>query len=162
MRLSRTAWVALSGAVWFVVGISLLTVGMRLIVFKAQLDIQETSSLIARFSPMAGGREEAALVLVMGALLIGFIKGRFALGKAVRRVTARLTALVEPISIGQIYGKGSLFLIGGMILLGQLMRRVGLADEIRGVIDVAIGSALINGAALYFRAALTLRRQKNI
>lgn len=155
MRLSRAAWVALSGLTWCIGGVSLLLVGIRLVVLHAQ-----TSSLLDSLCCIADNREQAALFLVMGALFVGFIKGRFVLRKTVRRITARIETLSEPIAITHIYGKGYLFLIGGMVALGQFMRWIGLPEEVRGAIDVAIGSALINGASLYFRIALKLRSKQ--
>jgi hypothetical protein len=157
MRMSRVAWIALSGAVWFLVGAGLLIVGMDRIVFKAQMDVHETTSWIASLSGWMGGREQAALLLILIALLIGVIKGRFAMGRAVVRVTKRLQALAEPLSLGQVYSKGYLLLIAGMVGLGMGMKALGLSSEIRGFIDIAVGSALMNGALLYFRAAFALK-----
>jgi hypothetical protein len=40
-----------------------------------------------------------------------------------------------------------------MILLGLSMRFMPILIDVRGVIDVAIGFALLNGSMLYFRLA---------
>jgi hypothetical protein len=40
-----------------------------------------------------------------------------------------------------------------MMALGLVFRFLPIPIDLRGLIDVAIGSALINGAMLYFRAA---------
>ena len=61
MHLSKTSWIVISGLVWFIVGIGLLTLGLNFIVFKAQVDLADTTSLIAKLSPLTGGREQAAL-----------------------------------------------------------------------------------------------------
>jgi hypothetical protein len=50
-------------------------------------------------------------------------------------------------------------LMGIMILLGLSMKWLGLPIEIRGTIDVAIGSALMNGGIAYFRTAFAVSRQ---
>jgi hypothetical protein len=159
MFLSKTSWIAISGVIWFIVGIGLLTLGLNFIVFKAQSDLSDTTSLIAKLTRVAGGRDQAALVLVMIGLIIGFIKGRFVLAKTVRRVVERILSLQMPVQFSQVYSRGYLMLIGGMILLGMSMKWLGLPDEVRGLIDVAIGSALMNGATAYFRIALTLKRE---
>jgi hypothetical protein len=158
MRLGKTAWIAISGGIWFIVGVGLLTLGLNFIVYKAQMSPHETTSLIATFAQVAGGREQAALGFVAVGLLIGFIKGRFVLIKTVRRVVERIVALEAPIPFSSVYSKGYLLLIGGMILLGVSMKYLGLPDEVRGLIDVAIGSALMNGASAYFRSAFAVSR----
>jgi hypothetical protein len=159
MRLSKTAWIAISGMIWFVVGVGLLTLGLNFIVCKTQIESQETTSLIAKIAPLAGGREQAALTLIVIGLVIGFIKGRFVLAKTVRRVVERILKLSPPIKFSQVYSKGYLLLIAGMILLGLSMKWLGFPMEIRGTIDVAIGSALMNGAVAYFRTAFALQRR---
>ncbi len=159
MRLGKTAWIVISGAIWFIVGIGLLTLGLNFIVFKAQMFPHETTSLIARLTPIAGGREQAALALVAIGLIIGFLKGRFVLVKTVKRVVERILALPLPIQFSKVYSRGYLMLIGGMILLGMSMKYLGLSDEVRGLVDVAIGSALMNGASAYFRTALVVNKQ---
>ena len=160
MRLSKPVWIAISGVIWFVVGIGLLTLGMHFIVFKTQVDLYETESLISRFSSLAGGREQAALALITIGLIIGFVKGRFVLVKTVKRVVNRILALSEPVRISQVYSKGYLLLIGSMVLLGTSMKWIGLPLEIRGIVDIAIGSALMNGASAYFRAAFAVYKQR--
>ena len=159
MHLSKTTWIVISGMIWFMVGIGLMTLGLNFIVFKAQLDAFETTSLIAQLSPIAGGREKAALVLITIGLIIGFIKGRFVLVKTVRRVVERIMSLPAPVKFSQVYSKGYLLLIGGMILLGMSMKWIGLPAEVRGLIDVAIGSALMNGAVAYFRIAFAVNKE---
>ncbi|MBS0604000.1 MAG: hypothetical protein JSS60_03065 [Verrucomicrobia bacterium] len=159
MHLSKTTWIAISGVVWFIVGVGLLTLGLNFIVFKAQMEAHETTSLIAKMAPVAGGREQAALALITIGLIIGFIKGRFVLVKTVRRVVERILKLELPIKFSEVYSKGYLILIGGMILLGMSMKWLGLPAEVRGLIDVAIGSALMNGATAYFRVALAVNKE---
>ena len=158
MHLSKTTWIAISGMIWFIVGMGLLTLGLNFIVYKAQIEIHETTSLIAKMTPLAGGREQAALALIAVGLIIGFMKGRFILVKTVRRVVERILKLPSPIKVSQIYSKGYLMLIGSMILLGLSMKWLGFSMEIRGAIDVAIGSALMNGAVAYFRIAFALSK----
>lgn len=158
MRLSKTACIAISGVIWFVVGVGLLTLGLNFIVHKAQMDIHETSSLIAKLTPVAGGREHAALALIAIGLVIGFFKGRFVLVKTVRRVVERIVAMPADVRLSQVYSRSYLMLIGGMILLGLSMKWLGLPTEVRGLIDVAIGSALMNGASAYFRAAMHVKK----
>ncbi len=159
MHLSKTTWIAISGVIWFIVGVGLLTLGLNFIVFKAQIEAHETTSLIAKLSPIAGGREQAALVLIVIGLILGFMKGRFVFVKTVKKVVERILKLELPIKFSQVYSKGYLILIGGMVMLGMSMKWLGLPDEVRGLIDVAIGSALMNGAMAYFRVALVINKE---
>ncbi|MES2121738.1 MAG: hypothetical protein V4492_03040 [Chlamydiota bacterium] len=160
MRLRKTSWIALSGIVWFVVGFGLLTLGLRFVVEFARFNVSDTTSLIAQLTPIAGGREQAAMALIMIGLIIGFIKGRFVLVKTVRRVTERILKLPEPVKFNQVYSRGYLFLIAGMIALGVSMKWLHVPQDIRGMVDVAVGSALMNGAMLYFRLALTISKEQ--
>jgi hypothetical protein len=152
--------IVFSGLLWLGIGAYLLTLGMRFVVGVAQGAVGDTTSLIAIFSPLAGGREQAALLLIIIGLLIGFLKGRFVFTKTVQKVVQRIISLPMPIKLSQVYGARYLGLIGGMILLGMSLKWFHLPLEIRGMIDVAIGSALMNGALLYFRSAAAFRKQK--
>ena len=108
-------------------------------------------------SPYVGGIEPAALVWIAFALFIGFLKGRRVLSKSVDRSVNRILTLPNPASLGKIYTPGYYALLGSMVALGILVRYT--TQDIRGGIDIAIGSALINGAMLYFRRAWIVRRQ---
>ena len=158
MKFSKTTWIAISGGVWFVVGVGLMTLGLRFIVQKAELGHGDTTSLIARLAPSMGGRDHAAMGLITVALLIGFMKGRFVLVKTVQRVVHRILSLAEPVQFRQVYGRGYLFLIGGMILLGMSLKWLPVPIEVRGAVDVAVGAALINGSMAYFRVAFLTQK----
>ena len=159
MHLSKTAWSVISGTIWFVIGIGLLTLGMNFIVFTAQAPIQEGNSIMAVLASIAGGTEQGALALITVGLIAGFVKGRFVLSKTTKRVVSRIVSLPDPVSFSQVYSKGYFFLIGGMVLLGMSMKYLHLPLEVRGFVDVAVGSALMNGASAYFRAAFTVHKE---
>ncbi|HEY4255173.1 MAG TPA: hypothetical protein VGM34_02370, partial [Chlamydiales bacterium] len=89
--------------------------------------------------------------LMGGGLLVGFIKGRFVLSKTVQRIVKHIASAPEPISFRNVYPKSYLLLLASMMCLGFVLRFVPI--EWRGFIDIAVGSALMNGAMLYFRAA---------
>ncbi|MBU6384210.1 MAG: hypothetical protein KGQ49_06440 [Verrucomicrobia bacterium] len=125
--MKHRGWIILSGLVWAAIGFLLLSKGVGLL----------------------GDRP---LSLALG-FFIGFFKGRFVLVKTVRRVVARIATLSLPIQIKQVYAPSYYFLILGMMSLGMLMRHLPISAAVRGVIDVAIGIALMHGAMLYFRAA---------
>lgn len=151
MKAKHGVLIFISGLVWFGVGCFLLTLGLKLIVGSAE----GYSPFLTLLGPLAGGVEQAAVVVITIALLVGFFKGRFVLAKAVQRGINHIEQFPNPTSVLNIYPKGYYLLLLGMMGLGMLVKVSGLPGDIRGLIDVAIGSALINGAMLYFRYALS-------
>lgn len=92
------------------------------------------------------------MVFLMGvSLFIGFIKGRFVLRRTVLRVSSRILSLPLPIRIKDVYSLSYVCLIGSMMGLGVVFRFVPLPLDVKGMIDVAVGAALIQGALFYFR-----------
>lgn len=147
--MKHRGWIALSGFVWFFIGAFLLYKGLHLIT-RASF---ESGSLCDRMRETFGTPQQAATVFIATGLLIGFFKGRFVLVKTVRRVVSRIASLPLPIRFKDAYSTSYYVLIGSMMALGMVFRFLPIPLDIRGTIDVAIGSALINGALLYFRAA---------
>lgn len=150
-----------SGLVWLGIGTYLLTLGVHFIVGVAQGPVGDTPSLLAIFSRIAGGREQAASLLIVLGLCIGFLKGRLVFTKTVQKVVQRIISLPMPIQLSQVYGARYLGLIAGMVLLGMSLKWFHLSLDIRGMVDVAIGSALMNGALLYFRSGIAFRKNKS-
>lgn len=155
-KLKHRTLIMIAGGVWLAVGIFLLILGIRLILSEVKnpylASIETRFSLIEAWSKSFGSRQNAVVALLTGALLIGHLKGRFALAKSVKRQIARIRSLPNPASLQYIYSKGYYFLIGSMMLLGFIMRILPITSGTRGAIDVVIGSALINGAMLFFRS----------
>lgn len=157
-RVSHFTLIFLSGLVWMVVGCFLLPLGLNFIVETLLLENANIPRPVLNFlAPYAGGLDQAALVLISFALLIGFLKGRRIFTRSVQRSVDRILALPNPTSLSKIYTPSYYILLGSMIALGVLIRFTTL--DIRGAVDVAIGTALINGAMCYFRYAWLARRQ---
>lgn len=155
MRLTHPVCILLSGAVWLGVGIMLLTKGLNLVVQAAHPDhFGAKAWIIPSLATVAGGREQAALLIIATGLLLGFIKGRWVLVKSVHRTVAHILSQPSPLKFSQVYAKSYYFLILAMMGLGFLLKFLPVAADLKGLIDVAIGSALMNGALLYFRCAL--------
>jgi hypothetical protein len=152
LLMKHRGWIAVSGFVWFFIGAFLLSKGLRLITDATLL----TDSLCYRMKDTFGTPQQAGSVFIAIGLVVGFVKGRFVLAKTVRRVVSRIVALPLPIKMKDAYSSSYWILIAGMMALGMVFRFLPIAMDARGIIDVAIGSALINGALLYFRAARTL------
>ncbi len=142
-------WIAISGCFWLIVGVFLLYKGICLI----SLGTIRQESLCFSFAKVFGSPEEAGTEIIAAGLFIGFVKGRFILSKTVERVTKRILSIPEPIRLSTVYAPSYWILIGAMITLGMLIRFFPIPVDLRGLVDLAVGSALIHGAMLYFRNA---------
>jgi len=145
MKVSRNVAIILNGVIWMSIGMSLLYKGMH---YLLPIPLQPSKYFVL-MQNYVGSTEQTALLFVSIALLLGFFKGRFVLVKTVDRTLRRLYQQKEPISCVHLYPMSYLFLLGGMIGLGLLVSL--LSSDVRGLVDIAIGAALANGSALYFR-----------
>lgn len=157
MKLSHSKLIFISGLVWLAIGLFLLPLGMRLLL-GAAFAIAVPTPLLTPLAPLVGGAQQAALFIVVIGLLIGYTKGRFVLAKSVRRSIARILTFSNPTSIANLYSRGYYMLMALMICMGMAIKWFGLPDDVRGLIDVAVGAALIQGAMLYFRLAVAMRQ----
>ena len=158
MYLKTRNAIVFSGLLWMGIGIFLLTKGIRYLVEGGNAVINGTQqgfSLIGRISQLTKNPEQAALIVICAALLVGFFKGRVVFKRTVNRVVSRIRSQPSPVALKSIYSKGYLFLIGGMMVLGISFKFLPLPLDIKGFIDFSVGSALINGAMLYYRAAFS-------
>ena len=123
----------------------LLYKGMHLIAAGA-FGHELKHSWASRFFGGAGG-------VVSVGVFVGFCKGRFVLSKTAKRVCLRILSLESPIRFKQVYGLSYALLILGMMGIGMGLRFLPIPMDLRGMIDVAVGSALITGSMFYFRTA---------
>jgi len=153
MKLSHKKLIIVSGLVWLAIGVYLLQLGLGLLIGSLQSTQESHLPVIKFLSHYIGGVEVAALLLVVAALYIGYFKGRFILGKSAKRGVARIRTFSDPAPLKNIYEPKYYVLIGLMVGLGISIKFLGLSNDVRGFVDVIIGSALINGAMVYFRLA---------
>ena len=154
MKLRHTSLMTISGALWLIVGTSLLIKGLQLLVASGQTN---QGTLINQIGFYVGSGEYAAVVLIALSLFIGYMKGKHVLAKTVQRCVNRIQSFPNPTSLTNIYSRGYYFLLAGMIGLGMCTRLLGFPDDLRGIIDTAVGAALIQGAIHYFRATQKVR-----
>lgn len=147
LGMKHRGWIAFSGFTWLLIGMGLIYKGVQYFAFA----LFESDSLMHRLKGVFGSVEQAAGVLMGVSLLVGFLKGRFVLSKTVARVSSRIASLPLPIRVRDVYSLAYLGLIVGMMGLGLLFRFLSISSDIKGMIDVAVGTALVNGAILYFR-----------
>lgn len=155
MKLSHTKLIVLSGLIWFGVGFYLLQLGLNLLVDSGSALSYDRYPLIASLAGILGDGQAAALMLVIVALIVGYFKGRYVLGKSAKKGVERIRQFPNPAPLASIYSPKYYILLALMMGLGISIKYFGLHNDIRGFIDAAIGAALINGAMIYFRLAQT-------
>lgn len=153
MQLRHGSAIALSGVLWMAIGTLLLMKGFSLLL----RGVGDPSFFLTWGRKLAGDPEQGSLLVVMGGLLVGFLKGRVVLAKTARRVIARIVSLPSPCAVSKLYSRSYLLLLSSMVLLGLAFKWLPLAYDLKGFIDVAIGSALVNGSAFYFRHLIEKR-----
>jgi hypothetical protein len=104
-----------------------------------------------------GKAEVAAAILFVLSLSIGYAKGRFVLSKSATRTINRLRTLPSPTPIYQLYSPPYYLLLALMVCLGISIKYLGITGEIRAIIDVAIGTALLSGSIEFFRQSFSCR-----
>lgn len=162
MKLSHTKLIAISGLVWFAVGLYLLQLGLGLLLGPVNASGSEQHyPMISGLIQLVGSAQNAVLLLILVALFVGYMKGRYVLGKSAQRGVERILSFPNPASLAKIYSPRYYLLLLGMIALGVSIKYFGLSNDVRGLIDTTIGAALINGAMIYFRLAQQSRSKSS-
>lgn len=129
-------------------GMSLLSKGFRLL----------TQSMLTQESGELFLTREFAFYMSL-AIALGFLKGRFVLRKTATRIFQRITDFPGSLSLFDLYDKKTSALIFFMFFLGFLLTRLPISPFSRGFMDIAIGTALCQGALFFFRFAVLYRKQ---
>lgn len=157
VQLRHKTLLSISGAIWLLAGSLLMWKGIGYLTKAPKIDISNSEyPLLSKLVPFLGSVESGILMLLSFALLLGYFKGKFVLGKSAKRVVDRIHTLPNPASIATMYSPQYYVLLGGMIFLGISMKYLGVPEDVRGVIDVAVGAALINGSMFYFKKVATV------
>jgi hypothetical protein len=141
MKLSPKAHLTIAGLLWTVVGAGLLTMG----------------GVFWFHFPYLGFLDREHLAIGGLAMGIGLVKGIFVLDRTANRVIERVETLSEPNplkSIGQMFGVKTIALILAMMGIGVVLRIAGVSFEIRGLIYLAVGVALLWSCRRYWQAAI--------
>ena len=157
MKLSHRTLIGIAGALWFAVGLWLMKLGIQFLM--QAVETPEQYPFLAWVSSFVGKAEQGVVALMAGALFIGFFKGRMVLAKTVNRTVNSIKQAPEPVSLNLLFTPRYLVLLMIMMGIGFSLRFFAVPLDIRGFVDVAVGSALINGAMLYFRAMVTCGKE---
>lgn len=155
MKFTHAKLIAISGLIWFAAGFFLLNIGFGLLL--GNFDATAHFLFLDKLSQSAGGFQQASLLVIATALGIGYLKGKYVLGKSARQGAERILSFPNPTSIKNIYSKKYYILLASMVGLGMSIKYLGLPNDVRGAIDIAIGAALVNGAVVYFRLAAGIK-----
>lgn len=159
LKASHTTLIVISGLVWFVVGCFLLPLGLNFVVESIlRENAHQNKPLLDIINSFVGSLDTSALIILFTALALGYVKGRFVFGKTVQKGVKRIISLPNPAPFSKIYTLKYYILLGSMVFIGFLVKYASL--DIRGFIDVTIGSALIQGAILYFRSAVSVYKKE--
>ena len=157
MRVGHIAGVVIAGSVWFIIGCLLTFKGLFLTV-TSMISFQKGGHpLMDWLYQFFHHVEKSATCLVFVAVFLGMLKGRFVLAKTVKKFVARILLIPSPLSFKDLFPGRYVILIASMMSLGMLLKVLPITDDVRAFIDLGVGSALINGAFLYFKRASMLK-----
>lgn len=97
------------------------------------------------------------LGLIAVGLVLGFLKARFVLSKVVDREVVRINTLQEPCGIMQLFEAKQSILYVCMMCLGALLKLLRIPSALHGTIDVAVASALFQGAIFFIIHAMDVK-----
>ena len=131
-KFDRYALMRLAFAIWMTGGILLSKRGID---FLTQVD--------QPFNVLA--------LSILGALLVGMLKGKFVLNKSSIRNIIRLEALSESKKAIHVYPMRSWIVIGLMLLISLSLTVFNVDIFIRGLVNIAVGMGLITSSFIYLK-----------
>ncbi|QIZ71843.1 hypothetical protein [Oxynema aestuarii] len=137
LGLTRAQHLWIAGAIWTLVGTGLLTMGLVFWFHFPYLGFLDRTHLLGGFA----------------AVTVGSIKGKLILDRTANRVIDRVETLDEPNpfkSIFQMFGAKTIALIFAMMGIGIVLRLAGVSFEVRGLIYIAVGTALVWSCRRYW------------
>lgn len=146
--MKQTHVLVLYGMLWMVVGFFLLTLGLKFLTVSALM--QEGAYMHRLASLFSLTPSQIAMFATVASIGGGFCKARFMLYKAAKRNIARIVQEKGNVPLKKIFPLSFLVLVAVMMSLGFLMKIFQLPLDIRGVVDVTVGSGLILGGMTYF------------
>jgi hypothetical protein len=144
--LTRRQHLWIAATIWTLVGAGLFTMGL---VFWFHL-------------PYLGFLDTQHLGVGALALGVGLLKGKIVLDRTANRVIDRVAILQEPNpfkSIFQMFGAKTIGLILAMMGIGVGLRIAGVSFEIRGLIYIAVGAALMWSCRCYWLASAQVAKE---
>jgi hypothetical protein len=141
---------AVCSMIWFLVSSFLYYLGYKHLVSYYPL-LQYGAGMNHGSEVADNGALITVLLVVLMALLIGYIKGRLVMAKVAGKNIARLHQF-EKIRWYQIYPRSFYGIVLMMSGLSYVLNQLGASGLLRGFIDIAVATALGYGALCYFHA----------
>ncbi len=163
MKLGHVSAIVVSGALWFFVGCMLLFKGLFLIVQSLalySLSGQTSLPLLNTTIKYLSNPQTAAAYLVAISVVVGYLKAKFVLSKTAKRNVTRLLSMPSPLHLKDLFTVSYMILIAFMAGLGMTLRFIPIYPDVKAVIDIAVGFALIYGFILYLKYAAALKASK--
>ncbi|MHC4611014.1 MAG: hypothetical protein ACYS7M_11785 [Planctomycetota bacterium] len=141
LLLSQRTMVSIAGGMWAIAGVMLAAAGVRL---------------------LGPANERKVYLLAILAVALGVTKGHLVMRRMAHRNLTRIRTLPGPGRYWEVYRPGGWAFIAAMMLLGLTLRHLnGLfaaqwAPAALGVVDLAVGVALLVGATRYLKGAATI------
>lgn len=153
-KLKQPTLIVISGLIWFAMGFWLFSKGINFLITSTKtLDALKETLIIKNFTLDPQRAQEMAIMFLLVALLVGYLKARVILSKTANRVIQNIVSKENPAPLSAAFEKKIIILILVMGGIGMLINFTGMPIDLRGFIDTAIGAALINGASFFFREA---------
>ncbi len=146
MQITRNTHLKVAFFIWGLVGTGLLIAGGAFLFGDRSLSVLNGETAVS-------WQAEGIGLAIAG--LIGFIKGRFVLTKVARKYIARIKTLPESSPFYMTFSRKSWVMVGGMMLLGRVIRAMGAPHLVVGSIYVAVGFALVLGSRTYINTSKT-------
>lgn len=159
MKISKNAAILLSFSLWFCIGTMLLYKGMNYLYesMMYQTVTRSEQPILGFFSHLLGSTDYALLGIVFVSAFFGYVKGYVALRKAADRMITRIAPYGGKVPLEVVFPKWYIGLIGGMMLLGMGVKYLPLTSDLRGMVDTAVGFALLNGSTFFLKHLLQRR-----
>lgn len=142
VKLPKFVWLTLWGCLWIFAGFMLLRKGVYFLFVREE----------GLTDPKWG------FALIGLAIIIGFFKGRILLKKAAKRIIEKISIIQGSVSYKQALERRSLLMMAVMIGLGLTLNRLPILPWVRGLIDLTIGTALLQGSVFFFQGIFTKQR----
>lgn len=154
ITLSSVQAIRACGLVWMLGGFSLLRKGL---ILSSELANQGASTnavsgLYRALLSWLHTSERASIFLIVLGISLGLLKAKAVMSKAASKNAQRLVGL-QQVSLIQIFDPKLWIIIAAMMGLALVMTKIGVPTDWRSVVDIAVGTALIQGASHYFRLA---------
>jgi len=153
MILKKKYQLILLSLIWFCVGIFLLRKG----IYFSFSETIKSSFLHQALKTVLADSLQIGFLLILTGLFLGHLKAKKVFAKIVERTLKNLEAHKDPAPFSTTFNKRFFLLIGLMMLLGIALSALGCPTDIRALINVAVGSALIRASFMLYRRPIEIR-----